>query len=55
MTRMTLLGVGGPLSAGPGPSGGNVFQGWKGAVEPAATGASGNECQLWKGAVEPAA
>ncbi len=28
---------------------------WKGAVEPAASGASGNEIQTWKGAVEPAA
>ena len=27
---------------------------WKGAVEPAETGASGNEIKAWKGAVEPA-
>lgn len=33
----------------------NVIQLWKGAVEPAESGASGNEIQAWKGAVEPAA
>lgn len=33
----------------------NVIQEWKGAIEPAQSGASGNEIQLWKGAIEPAA
>ena len=28
---------------------------WRGAVEPAESGASGNEYKAWKGAVEPAA
>jgi len=26
---------------------------WRGAVQPAETGASGNEIKLWRGAVEP--
>ncbi len=33
----------------------NVVFMWKGAVQPAETGASGNEVRLWKGAVQPAA
>jgi hypothetical protein len=31
----------------------NIYKAYKGAVEPAASGASGNEYQAWKGAVEP--
>lgn len=31
----------------------NVYEGWKGAVEPAEASPSGNEYQGWKGAVEP--
>ena len=31
----------------------NTSSMWRGAVEPAETGASGNEIQLWRGAVEP--
>ena len=31
----------------------NVFERWRGAVEPAETNASGNEFQSWRGAVEP--
>ena len=34
---------------------GNVYQAWKGAVEPAFIGPTGNEYQAWKGAVEPGA
>ena len=35
---------------------GNVYQGWKGAVEPAWSQTdSVNEYQAWKGAVEPGA
>jgi hypothetical protein len=33
----------------------NTIKVWKGAVQPAETGASGNEIKLWKGAIEPAA
>lgn len=32
----------------------NVLKLYKGAVQPAETGASGNEIKLYKGAVEPA-
>jgi hypothetical protein len=32
---------------------GNVYQAWKGAVEPDFASGSGNEYQCWKGAVEP--
>ena len=31
----------------------NELKLWRGAVEPAETGASGNEIRLWRGAVEP--
>jgi hypothetical protein len=31
----------------------NVRKRWRGAVEPAETGASGNEYKRWRGAVEP--
>lgn len=33
----------------------NTFKRWRGAVEPAAVGASGNEFKRWRGAVEPSA
>ncbi len=36
-------------------AGGNEYQAWRGAVEPAESGASGNELQLYRGAVEPSA
>ena len=32
----------------------NTLRKWKGAVQPAESGASGNELRLWKGAVQPA-
>ena len=32
----------------------NTYKRWRGAVEPAETGASGNEFKRWRGAVEPA-
>lgn len=32
----------------------NVYKRWRGAVEPAESGASGNEYKVWRGAVEPA-
>ena len=33
----------------------NTYKRWRGAVEPAETGASGNEYKRWRGAVEPLA
>lgn len=32
----------------------NVYEAWRGAIEPAETGGSGNELSLYRGAVEPA-
>ena len=50
-----VLGFGVVAGAAVEAANGNVYQGWKGAVEPAFTGGSGNEMQAWKGAVEPGA